>query len=154
MLIKNYNSKSRILKQHWFLNGIVCSICEYYTVLNMRMDSYMCPWSTKTVISCILIFVAIDNNNIWVIIIVFYYMPKIIRILRSCSMKIFSTFSIVNISKRNFWLLICIAENFIWTTLKMIFSIFRFFCTFFKYYPIITNHTSMDILYIQLSDDA
>ncbi len=38
-------------------------------------------------------------------------------------MKIFPT---VNISKLNFWLLICIAKNFIWTTLK-IFSIFRFF---------------------------
>ncbi len=45
-------------------------------------------------------------------------MPKIIRILRSCSMKIFCT---VNISKLNFWLLICIAKNFIWTTLKKIF---------------------------------
>ncbi len=41
------------------------------------------------------------------------------------------------------------------TTLKMIFSIFRFFCTLrfqiFKYGP---KHTSMEILYIQLSDDA
>ncbi len=27
----------------------------------------------------------------------------------------------------NFWLVICIAKNFIWTTLKMIFSISRFF---------------------------
>ncbi len=75
----------------------------------------------------------------------FSFMPKIIRILRSCSMKIFYT---VNISKLNFWLVICIAKNFIWTTLKMIFSIFRFFCTlrfqFFKYCPIITNHTSME----------
>ncbi len=51
-------------------------------------------------------------------------MPKII--LRSCPMKILPT---VNISTLNYWLLICIAKNFIWTTLKMIFSIFRFFCT-------------------------
>ncbi len=51
-------------------------------------------------------------------------MPKIIRILRSCYMKIFCTFSTVNISKLNFWLVICIAKNFIWTTLKVIFSIF------------------------------
>ncbi len=40
----------------------------------------------------------------------------------------------------------------------MIFSIFRFFCTLrfqiFKYCPIITNHTSMEILFIQLSDDV
>ncbi len=83
-------------------------------------------------------------------------MPKIIRILRSCSMKIFSKFPTVNISKLNFWLVICIAKNFIWTTLKMIFSIFRFFCTLrfqiFKYCPIITNHTSMERLFIHLSD--
>ncbi len=38
-------------------------------------------------------------------------MPKIIRILRSCSIKIFCTFPTVNISKLNFWLLICIAKN-------------------------------------------
>ncbi len=38
----------------------------------------------------------------WVKIIDFYFMPKIIRILRSCSMKIFSTFPTVNISKLNF----------------------------------------------------
>ncbi len=74
-------------------------------------------------------------------------MPKIIRILRSCSMKIFCKFPTVNISKLNFWLVICIAKNFIWTTLKVIFSIFRFFCSLrfqiYKYCPIITNHTSM-----------
>ncbi len=44
-------------------------------------------------------------------------------------MKIFSKFLTVNISKPNFWLVICIAKSFIWTTLKMIFSIFRFFCS-------------------------
>ncbi len=79
-------------------------------------------------------------------------MPKIIRILRSCSMKIFSKFPTVNISKLNFWLVICIAKNFIWTTLKVIFSIFRFFCTLrfqiSKYCPIITNHTSMESSFI------
>ncbi len=84
---------------------------------------------------------------VWVKIIDFPFMPKIIRILRSCSMKIYCTFPTVNISKLNFWLVICIAKNFIWTTLKMIFSIFRFFCTLrlqiFKYCPIITNHTLM-----------
>ncbi len=93
-----------------------------------------------------------QQYNVWVKIINFYFMPKIIKILRSCSMKIFFT---VNISKHNFLLLICIAKNLIWTTLKMIFSIFRFFCTLrfqiFKYCP---NHTLMEILFIQLSDDA
>ncbi len=52
-------------------------------------------------------------------------------------MKIFCKFLTVHISKLNFWLVICIANNFIWTTLKMIFSIFSFFCTLrfqiFKY---------------------
>ncbi len=69
-------------------------------------------------------------------------------------MKIFCKFPTVNISKLNFWLVICIAKNFIWTTLKMIFSIFRFFCTLrfqiYKYCPIITNHTSMERLFIQI----
>ncbi len=81
-------------------------------------------------------------------------MPKIIRILRSCSMNIFSKFPTVNISKLNFWLVICIAKNYIWTTLKVIFSIFRFFCTLrfqiFKYCSIITNHTSMESSFIEM----
>ncbi len=63
--------------------------------------------------------------------------------------------STINISKLNFWLLICIAKNFIWTTLKMIFSIFRYFCTLrFQIYKYCPNHTSMEILFIQISDDA
>ncbi len=41
-------------------------------------------------------------------------------------MKIFYKFPTVNTSKLNFWLVICIAKNFIWTALKAIFSIFRF----------------------------
>ncbi len=39
----------------------------------------------------------------------------------------FCKFPTVNISERHFWLVICIAKNFIWTTLKVIFSIFIFF---------------------------
>ncbi len=65
-------------------------------------------------------------------------------------MKIFCTFLIVNISKLIFLLVICIAKNFIWTTSKAIFSIFRFFfapsdsrfsnsCISAKYCPILTN---------------
>ncbi len=80
---------------------------------------------------------------VWVKITHFYFMPEIIRILRTCSMKIFCKFPTINISKRHFWSVICIAKNFIWTTLKAIFSIFRFFCTLrfqiYKYCPIITN---------------
>ncbi len=88
----------------------------------------------------------------------FSFMPKIIRILRSCSMKIFSKFSTINISKLNFWLVICIAKNLIWTTLKMIFSIFRFLL-----HPqipdlqILSDHNKPYIngwLFTQLSDDV
>ncbi len=108
----------------------------------------MCLWSTKAVISNRYICSNSQQYIVWVKIIHFSFMPKIIRILRSCSMKIFCKFLTVNISKLNFWLVICIAKNFIWTTLKMIFSIFRFFCTLrfqiYKYCPIITNHTSME----------
>ncbi len=59
----------------------------------------------------------------------------------------------------------CIAKNLILTTLnfeKLIFSIFRFILhpqtpdiqtvVSAKYCPIITNHTSMESLFIQLSD--
>ncbi len=92
---------------------------------------------------------------VWSKLSIFSFMPKLIRILRSCSMKIFCKFPTVNISKLNYWLLICIAKNFIWTTLKMIFSIFRFFCTLrFQIYKYCPNHTSMEILFIQLSDDV
>ncbi len=54
------------------------------------------------------------------------------------------------------WLVICIAKNFIWATLKMIFSIFRFFCILrfqiYKYCPIITNHTLMKRWFIHKSN--
>ncbi len=135
---------------HWVKKGLK------YKCYNIRAD--MCPCSTKAVISNRYICSNRQQYIVWVKIIDFSFMPKIIRILRSCSMKIFCEFPTVNISKLNFWLVICIAKNFIWTTLKMIFSIFWFFCTLrfqiFKYCPIITNHTSMEILFIQLSDDA
>ncbi len=118
------------------------------------MTNQTCSWSSDAVISSRYICSNNQKHIVWVTIIHFSFMTKIIRILRSCSMKIFCTFPILNISKRNYWLLICIAKNLIWTTLKMIFSIFRFFCTLrfqiYKYRPIITNHTSMEILFTQL----
>ncbi len=68
-------------------------------------------------------------------------------------MKIFWKCPIINMSYNFFRLVICIDKNFIWTTLKMIFSIFSFFCSLrfqifnscisVKYCPILTNHTSM-----------
>ncbi len=65
---------------------------------------------------------------VWVKMIDFSFMTtKLIRILRSCSMNIFTSFPTLNILKLNLWLVICITYNLIWTTLKMIFSIFRFF---------------------------
>ncbi len=42
-------------------------------------------------------------------------------------MHIFCKFPTLNISKLNFWLVIYIAKDFIWTTLKVIFSIFIYF---------------------------
>ncbi len=69
--------------------------------------------------------------TVWIKFIYFPFMPKIIRTLsrRPCSMKIFSKCPTVNVYKHIFLLVICIAKNFIWTTLKAIFSIFRFICT-------------------------
>ncbi len=43
-----------------------------------------------------------QQYSVWVKIIHFYFMPKIIRILRSCSIKIFSKFPTVNILKLNY----------------------------------------------------
>ncbi len=61
------------------------------------------PVSTKPVISSTGIFVAIANNTLYGSkLLDFSFMPKVIRILRSCSMKIFSKFPTVNISKLNF----------------------------------------------------
>ncbi len=102
---------------------------------------------------------------LWVKIINFYFMPKIIRVLSRDHVpwRHFCKFLTVNISKLHFLLVICIAKNFIWTTLKAIFSIFRFFftpsdsryvnsCISAKYCPILTNHTSMESLFVQLLD--
>ncbi len=47
----------------------------------------------------------------------------------SLMFQIFSKYPTVNRSKLDFWLVICIAMNLIWTTLKAIFSMFWFFFT-------------------------
>ncbi len=71
----------------------------------------------------------------------------------------------MNISKLNFGLVIFIAKNYIWTTLKTIFfNIVSFFapsdyrfsnsCISAKYCPIITKHTSTESLFIQLPCDV
>ncbi len=124
-------------------------ICDPGAQNQSEVAGYICSYSQKYIV--------------WVKIIHFNFMPKIIRTLRSCSMKIFSKFRTVNIAKLNFWLAICIAKNFIWTTLKQFSEYLDFFapsdsrcsdrCISAKYCPIITTHTSMKRLFIQLSDD-
>ncbi len=59
-----------------------------------------------------------------------------------------------------FGLVICIAKNIL-ITLKAIFSIFRLFLhpqipdiQIVVYRPILTNHISMESLFVQLSDDV
>ncbi len=78
------------------------------------------------------------------------YLHKFIRILRSCSMKIFPY---INISKCNYWLVICVAKNLIWTTLKKIFSIFRFFLKPPDFQILSKPYINGNII-IQLSNDA
>ncbi len=118
----------------------------------------MWPWTTKPVLSRIFVAIA---NIVWGQNYDFFYAKNQSDIKeRSCSKKIFCKFPTVNISKLNFWLVIGVAKNFILTTLKAIFSIFLFFfapldsrfsnsCFSAKYCPILTNHTLMEILFIQ-----
>ncbi len=61
---------------------------------------YMCPCSTKAVISNTGIFVAIDNNTLYESKLYIFILCQ--KSLRSCSMKIFSKFPTVNISKLNY----------------------------------------------------
>ncbi len=74
-------------------------------------------------------------------------------------MTIFCKFPTINIPRLNFLLVICIVKDFIWNTLKAIFSIFflfKFFalsdfrfsnsCISAKYCPILTNHTAMECI--------
>ncbi len=95
------------------------------------MQMHMWPWTTKPVISSTGKFVAIANNTFYGSkLLIFLLWQKIIRILSRDHVpwRYFCKY---------FWLVICIAKNFIWTNLKVIFSIFRFFFTLrftiFKY---------------------
>jgi len=104
----------------------------------------MWPWTTKPVISG---YICSNSQQYiaWIKIIDFSFMPKIIRILSKDHVpwRYFVNFT-VNISKIYFCKWICIAKDFILTTLKVIFLIFWFFCTLrfqiIKYCPILTNH--------------
>ncbi len=120
----------------------------------------MWPWTTKTVLSRWGIFVAIVKNTLYGSkFLDFSFMPKIIRILGKddVSWRYFVNLLLL-IYQLNFWLVICITKNLIWTTLKAIFSIFWFCCTFrFQIIQLVVsrpNHTSMGSLFNQISDDV
>ncbi len=90
------------------------------------------------------------------------YFVKIIPIFTDSARRS-QTFACHCISKLIFLLVICIAKNLISTTLKVIFSVFKYIapsefrfsnsCISTKYCQILTTHTSMEGLFIQLSDD-
>ncbi len=68
---------------------------------------------------------------VWVKVIEFSFMPKIIRILSKdyVPWRYFVNFKLWIYQNLCFdWLVICIVKNFIRTTLKVILSIFYFFC--------------------------
>ncbi len=100
-----------------------------HSKVSLKYPLNMWPWTTKPVIISTGIFVAIANNTLYGSkLSIFLLCQKSLGIKqRSCSMKIFCKFPTVNISKHNFWLVICIAKDFVWANLKAIFSIFRFF---------------------------
>ncbi len=84
-----------------------------------------------------------QKYTVWVKMIDFPFMPKIIRMLRLCSMKIFWQISNINISKLNFWLYALLK------TLKVIFSIFWRIISI-NYCPILTNYTSIESVFIHI----
>ncbi len=92
----------------------------------------MWPCTTKPVLSCWVIYSYSQKYIVWVKCIDFSFMPKIIRTLSKDHVLVqwrYFVHFLPYTSKINFWLVICIAKNFIWTTVKAIFSVFRFFCT-------------------------
>ncbi len=101
-------------------------------------------WSTKPVLSRWSIFVANSQQYIvWVKIIIFSFMPKIISILSKDHVPlIFFLISYCKYIK---------TKSLIWTTLKEICSIFGVFCTLrfqiFKYCPIITTYINGNMIY-------
>ncbi len=109
-------------------------------------------WTTKPVISTRYICSNSQKYIVWVKIIDFYFMPKIIRILRKDHVPWrYLVHFLRKYIKNNFWSVICIAKNFIWTILKAIFSILWFFytqifkyCISAKYCPILTHHASTE----------
>ncbi len=121
---------------------------QYELLLNVNC---MWPWTTKPILSRWCIFVEIAKKCIvWVKILDFSFMPKIIRTL----IKIMFHEDIFLISYSKY---IKTLDNF-----KGYFSQYLDFyfvppdsrlsdCILAKYYPILTNHTSMESVFIQLS---
>ncbi len=99
------------------MNDIVHEILHLWTCIYPTLEH------KRSLKSLVYIYSNSQQYIVWVKFTAFSIMPQIIRILRSGSMKIFCTFSPLNISKLNFWLVICIAKNLIWTTLKVSFLI-------------------------------
>ncbi len=111
---------------------------------NSILTFYKWPWTTKPVLSSTAYLCNSQKYIVWVKIIDFSFMPK-----KIISKRIFWKCPTLNISKFIFGLVICVAKDLIWTTLKAIFSIFRFFapsdsrfsnsCISAKYCPILRN---------------
>ncbi len=100
-------------------------------IIKLLQFSKSLSWNMRAVIS---IFVEIANNTCMAQNYTFFFMQKSLDI----KIMFHEDICTVNISKLNFWLLICIAKNFIWTTLKMIFLIFDFFSP--SDFPILSYH--------------
>ncbi len=86
--------------------------------------TYMWPWTTKAVLSRTVIFIAnniLHGSKLYIFFLCEKSSGHYVEIM--FHEDIFPT---INISKLNFWYVLCIAKNLIWTTWKMIFSIFRF----------------------------
>ncbi len=98
------------------------------TYIYIYIYTYMWPWTTKAVLSRTGIFIA--NNILHGSKLYFFLLCEKSSGHYVEIMFHEDTFPTVNISKLNFWYVLCIAKNLIWTTLKMIFSIFRLFLTF------------------------
>ncbi len=103
-------------------------ITALVTILYLTITIHQCIFVSqehKRVISSTCIFVADANIHCMGQNYTFSLWQKSLGI-KIMFHEIFCTFPTVNISKRHFSLVICIAKNVIWTTLNVIFSIFRF----------------------------
>jgi len=78
---------------------------ELYSQILTIIRWYLCPWSTKPVLN---IFVAIANNTLYGSKL---YILFLCQKLLDIKIMFHEDIPTVNISKRNYWLVICIAKN-------------------------------------------